>query len=550
MELHKLKESRIILLLTILGCISYLPFLGGVHLFDWDEVNFAEISREMIILNDYTRVHVNFEPFWEKPPLFFWLQVICMKFIGINEYAARLPNAIIGILTLITLFKCGTYYKNQKFGLTWALVYWGSILPHLYFRSGIIDPWFNFFIFLALFYYYKYLRLRLSDHIDKKILIFSGLALGIAVITKGQVAILLYGLCILVYYIATKFKHFPSIQSLFILLITTLLSSGIWLGYETYLNGTWFMETFTEYQIRLLTTHDAGHKGFFGYHFVVLLLGCFPASLFAILTAKKKYRPEAAQQKILFKLMFVLLAVVLVVFSIVQSKIVHYSSLAYFPLTFLAASGISYLLKQENKLPALLNIGIISLSILFALITGILPVLGSNTDLLLPILEKDPFAVASLSAEVSWDCWRGLPALVIVLTMLTYILWSRNNKEKGIIALFIGTIIFVNSILFLQVNNIEAYSQRALIEFCKEHADEDAYIKIIGTKSYAQLFYGKKKQDEGPNSNNQEWLLSSDKLDKDAYFIVKIHKALDLSKYPEVQELYRKNGFIFYKRTG
>ena len=112
----------------------------------------------MIVLEDYLRVHINFKPFWEKPPLFSWLQVLSMKIFGINEYAARFPNAIVGILTLLSLHKFGTYYKNPKFGLIWALAYWGSILPFLYFKSGIIDPWFNFFIFSALFYFYKFLN--------------------------------------------------------------------------------------------------------------------------------------------------------------------------------------------------------------------------------------------------------------------------------------------------------------------------------------------------------------------------------------------------------
>ena len=32
--------------------ILFIPFLGGVHLFDWDEINFAESAREMILTGD------------------------------------------------------------------------------------------------------------------------------------------------------------------------------------------------------------------------------------------------------------------------------------------------------------------------------------------------------------------------------------------------------------------------------------------------------------------------------------------------------------------
>jgi hypothetical protein len=536
-------------ILLFLGCISYLPFLGGVHLFDWDEINFAEISREMIVLQDYLRVYINFEPFWEKPPLFCWFQVISMKLFGINEYAARLPNAVAGILTLLTLHKFGTYYKNPKFGMIWALVYWGSILPFLYFKSGIIDPWFNFFTFSALFYYYKFLREKAEDKANNKWLWSSGLLLGLAVFTKGPVAFLMYGLTLLVFYMIRKFKQFPSIGQLFILLLSSLFFGGLWLGLETLQNGPWFITTFTEYQLRLLTTNDAGHQGFLGYHVVVLLLGCFPASLFAFLPIWKKYRMGADSKDSLFLMLTILLAVVVIVFSLVNTKIVHYSSLAYFPISFLAAVGAYALLEDKNKMPTIVFSSIIGLGIIFTVITAALPYVGMNIDVLNGLLAKDPFAMASLAADVEWSWWNGLPALIMMITLGIFASFLKRDSSWSLGALLVGTVLFVNSILFLNLNNIEAYTQRALIEFCKAHADENAYIKFIGTKSYAPLFYGKKDKDEDPRSNDNQWLLESLELDRDAYFIVKIHHALDLNKYREVEELYRKNGFIFYKRA-
>ena len=34
--------------ILLLGAVLFLPGLGSVHLFDWDEINFAESAREMI----------------------------------------------------------------------------------------------------------------------------------------------------------------------------------------------------------------------------------------------------------------------------------------------------------------------------------------------------------------------------------------------------------------------------------------------------------------------------------------------------------------------
>lgn len=93
-----------IISIVALAGLLFSHSLGLTHLFDWDEINFAESAREMIVTNNYSQVQINFEPFWEKPPLFIWLQVFCMKIFGINEFSARLPNALVGILTLSTLF--------------------------------------------------------------------------------------------------------------------------------------------------------------------------------------------------------------------------------------------------------------------------------------------------------------------------------------------------------------------------------------------------------------------------------------------------------------
>ncbi|MDX5321228.1 MAG: glycosyltransferase family 39 protein, partial [Bacteroidota bacterium] len=67
-------SERPYLLIAALALLIYLPFLGAVHLFDWDEINFAESAREMLISQEFFQVQINYMPFWEKPPLFIWMQ--------------------------------------------------------------------------------------------------------------------------------------------------------------------------------------------------------------------------------------------------------------------------------------------------------------------------------------------------------------------------------------------------------------------------------------------------------------------------------------------
>ena len=132
--------------------VLVIPFIGSYNLFDWDEINFAESSREMLVSSNFFQVMVNFEPFHEKPPLYFWLQALSMNYFGVGSFAARLPNAVLSILVPFILFKIGSNLKNKTFGWIWSIIFLSGLLPNLYFRSGIIDPYFNLFIFLAIYY--------------------------------------------------------------------------------------------------------------------------------------------------------------------------------------------------------------------------------------------------------------------------------------------------------------------------------------------------------------------------------------------------------------
>lgn len=345
------ENLRYSLIIALIGAIFYIPFLGGVHLFDWDEINFAEISREMMINQEYFRVYVNFQPFWEKPPLFFWLQLSAMHLFGVGEFAARLPNAIFGVFTLVLLFQIGSKLYNNRFGFIWTLVYFGSILPFLYFKSGIIDPVFNFFIFLGIYLFVLfYWKKDKFEGIELKrsywfYLFWGGFAIGMGILTKGQVAYLIAALTFFVYWVYQRLRFYVNVpQFLFFTLAATLVTLT-WYGLETWQNGPWFINEFNKYQYRLFSTPDAGHRGFPGYHFAVLLVGCFPASIFAFRSFFKfstgdGEMPYQKDFRIWMKFLF---WVVLILFTIVKSKIVHYSSMCYFPLTYLAAVVIYHI---------------------------------------------------------------------------------------------------------------------------------------------------------------------------------------------------------------
>ncbi|MGB4845776.1 MAG: glycosyltransferase family 39 protein [Ferruginibacter sp.] len=534
------------------SAVLFFTSLGKVHLFDWDEINFAECSREMIETNDYTRVYVDYKPFWEKPPMFFWMQSASMKIFGTTEFAARFPNAVCGIVTLLIIFLCGKKIYGSKFGIYWTLAYAGSLFPNMYFKSGIIDPWFNLFTFLSLYMFILYTWKR--NGFDKEGLkwkpvtyaCWSGVFMGLAILTKGQVALMVFLLVLGVYLIYNRFKFYFGWGHVVLFLIASLIVTATWYGYETYKNGTWFINEFLKYQYRLLTTHDAGQEGFFGYHFIVILIGCFPASVFAIPSFfKSKY--SSRFDKDFKRWMLILFWVVLILFTVVQSRIIHYSSLAWFPVTFLAA--YTFYKWEFKELPYKKFAGIITAVIggFIALLLTAVPFFAMNIKKIIPYVE-DKFAQANMQAEVSWTGWESLIGILMAVVVIIGLrqLYKRNFVKAAWV-FFSGTAIVVFLAAATIVPKVERYSQGAAIDFFKERRGEDCYVTTLGYWSYAQYFYTQKKKPANKNYYDQNWLLTGN-IDKPVYFVSKVDRIKDFENIPELKELYRKNGFIFLKR--
>lgn len=548
----RLSKIQVAILIAIIAAVFFIPFLGRVHLFDWDEVNFAECSREMIKMDDYSQVYINFKPFWEKPPMFFWMQSTAMKIFGITEFAARFPNAICGIITLLVVFFCGSKIYDKKFGILWALAFGGSLFPNMYFKSGIIDPWFNLFTFLSLYNFILYHWVRNGfdkDGLKKRpiyYVLWSGIFMGLAILTKGQVSLMIFLLALGVYFIYNRFRMYFNWWHAILYLIIAAAVTSTWYGYETIKNGPWFVTEFLKYQYRLFTTHDAGQKGFFGYHYIVLLFGCFPASLLAIPSFfNSTYTGRF--DKDFKKWMQIFFWVITVLFTLVQSRIIHYSSMAWFPVSFLAANSIyKWDMKQmiyKNYVGVFITVigGIISLFILS------LPYVAMKLKRLAPY-AKDKFVNAMMQANVHWSGLEGIVGLLMIISIIIGIKSLAKGKfQKAAWTLFGGTAIVIFLASAIIVPKVERYTQGAAIDFFIERQREDCYVNTLGYFSYAQLFYVKKEKPVNPKSYDEQWLLTGD-IDKPAYFVSKVDRIDKYKQFTQLKELYRKNGFIFLKR--
>ncbi|TAE74095.1 MAG: glycosyltransferase family 39 protein [Bacteroidetes bacterium] len=560
-------------LILLVACLLYIPFLGIVPLFDWDEINFAEISREMILTGEWQKVQVEFISFWEKPPLFFWIQSLSMQIFGVNEFAARLPNALVGVITLLVLFYIGNRLFDEHLAKWWVLAYSGSFLPAFYFKTGIIDPIFNLFIFLSIFQLVLMVTHEKASKRRWKAL-WGGIFIGLAVLIKGPVALLLVGVCGLVFWIRSlRLSTFGFVEIL-IYSFTTLFVLSIWFLPEMLRNGFWFLQQFLEYQWGLAAkSEDTGHEQPFYYHPIVLLLGCFPASIYFFGGFQYNYKSHTNQR--IFKIwMQILFFVTLIIFSIVKAKIVHYSSLCYFPLTFLAADYLHRVEKNELKWHIFIKIGLWIIGIIWAIVFVVVALIPFFKTLLLNNIA-DRFTKGNLQAEVFWQGWEVLIG-ILFFSIFAYSLIAGHRKGviDGAFYLFFGCIITSQAVIYVFIPKIEQYTQRTMIDFLKSTANEKAYILPLNYHSYAHHFYGKispevaqekktflenkfGKKSMGKSTFSQqkeawqEYLLEGTPK-RNAYFLLKVGDEgweKRLKNHKNLTLILQKNGFLIYQRN-
>ncbi|MDW8236447.1 MAG: glycosyltransferase family 39 protein [Bacteroidia bacterium] len=499
-------------ILLIVGLALFWSIgLGDVPLFDWDEVNFAECSREMRATGQYLYAQIGFLPFWEKPPLFFWLQSLSMELWGENAFGARFPNVLIAALTLWILYRIGRRWHDESFGLIWLFLYAISLLPSFYARSGLIDPLFNLFMLLSTVQGTLFL-------IKGKILNAGGMGFfaGLATLTKGPVGLLMPGLAVGT--LAVLLRRFRSIGML-----------GVWGGlFYLGIVGGWIaliaaqcqtrlLEDFWAYQWRLFATPDAGHGGPWYYHLVVVAAGMFPASFWALpggrdLSPAQEPMPTAVVLLSLWSLL---------IFSIVKTKILHYSSLSYYGVAYLGARawhGRADWIQRQGWL----MVGVATM--LLGMLTILAAPLMSRSDLWLSWIQDAFVRMAIVETPILWEGWEGWTGFIL-LGGISVLYLGRFPSRVRLYLLGVMLAVWQSLTLAVWAPRIEAYSQGPLREFAQQCAAEGAVLWALGFKSYIPYFYGRMQPETSPRQEKDviafQNLILMGKASFPAYLVVR-----------------------------
>src|SRR4051812_38832274 len=132
-----------------LGLLALLLFFGGLGsypLLDPDEGRYAEIPREMLLRGDFVTPRLNGVLYFEKPPLYYWLNAAAAAVVSRPEIASRLAGAGFGLAGVGLAWLLGLAMGGRRTGLLAAIVLGTAPLYVALARTAIIDMTVTFFL--------------------------------------------------------------------------------------------------------------------------------------------------------------------------------------------------------------------------------------------------------------------------------------------------------------------------------------------------------------------------------------------------------------------
>lgn len=195
--------------ILFLALILALCLQGTRGLFDEDETRYAECAREMLITGQFLVPQRDFRPHITKPPLTYWAIAASMKVFGVNEWAARLPNALAFALTTFLLTLLSTKLWDEDTGRLAGLIYMTSLLPfaasNIITTDTLLVMWETAAIWAFINCY------RATNRNQARVWSYlMGLFWGMAFLTKGPAMLPVCGALLIFWWFHRKaFKLFP-----------------------------------------------------------------------------------------------------------------------------------------------------------------------------------------------------------------------------------------------------------------------------------------------------------------------------------------------------
>ena len=142
----------------LVGAAVYIGTSAWPVILDETDGQYAGAAREMLERGDWLVPSNNGVPRLQKPPLVYWVTRLSLQTFGVNEFAARLPNALATLTWIFATYLIGERVGGRRRGLLASTIF-GSMLGLFLFAHRIMpEPFLAAFVSLAIWCFLSALR--------------------------------------------------------------------------------------------------------------------------------------------------------------------------------------------------------------------------------------------------------------------------------------------------------------------------------------------------------------------------------------------------------
>jgi 4-amino-4-deoxy-L-arabinose transferase-like glycosyltransferase len=410
------------LLLVGVAFLVFFAGLGAYPLIEPDEGRYTEIPREMLATGDFVTPHLNGVLYFEKPPLYYWLNAAALSLPGRPEILCRLAGALFGLAGIGLAWALGRSIGGPRAGLIAGLVLGSSPLWIALSRATIIDMTLTFFLSATLTCFWLAQEKDRGDRGERLLWYGMFAAAALATLAKGLIGFVIPGAVIFFYLLFARrwrlLLRVPWIGGTALFLAIALP----WHVLAARRNPDFLWFYFVHEHFQRYATSEARRQAPFWFFAAILALGLLPWSgllpaagrLFRRGTQRLRERP-----RLIFLACWA--GFVFLFFSASQSKLVPYILPAIPPLAVLIALALAAA-EDDERLRSWARAGGSVGALLLALLAAALvwvslgQVKQVSTGVIFPLLA---LALPTLAASLlsAWLWWRGrLGSLATLVT--------------------------------------------------------------------------------------------------------------------------------------
>ena len=401
-------------LVVILG-IFFGYQVGNRPFVSPDEGRYVEIPREMVVSGDYVTPRLDGVKYFEKPPLFYWMEAAAIQTVGIGETSMRFIPVLFAVLGCLTVFFVGYSCYSLNAGLLSVAILATNILYYVHSRLIILDMVLSVFMSGSLWAFFLAFVRPGRFKIPKNLLIILMYAFSaLACLTKGLIGAVLPGMVVFLWIAATKNWKIIR-EALYLPGIGVFLAIFLpWHILAAYRNHDFLYFYFIVEHFLRYSTKMHGRYQPFWFFFPIVIGGLIPwagATLMALVShlrniatsiTKKDKKVLAIDSSACYFLMWV--GGILIFFSVSGSKLIPYILPIFQPLALITSV---YLEREKNLKPAIW----LSIALFF--------VLCAAAVVFLYVLKKFPYFFECADFQVLAAAVAGMFLVLSIVLVLT-----------------------------------------------------------------------------------------------------------------------------------